>query len=567
MTSYGALESRRFGDDPDMPATDSASGVAISASLPRVSSFLTTDYVDPNRQRRPYVPYSLSSRNASYSSLTSAQGDSSSVVDTHRDHSMAIRYRLFSRLDPTGSTLAMPNHIVPSEFFSILPFDDFKDESGKQGSIVTIFSIWNTMMGTSLLAMPWALQQAGLAWGLFLMLTMAFLALYTAYRVVQSPEGLTVNGSAIAEFSDVCRYYWGKWGEMIAVVFSIVVLLGGIIVYWVLMSNFLYFTGNVIYEAIQPNSTTLPVMANKTFTCDVYCLDSENLQTTLLNDVAEESTFDRLWKLQGTVPIYLAVLTFPLMNFKSPSFFAKFNMLGTLSVIYLLCFTASKAAECGFNMNFTDPLSPHYVELFRWNFPALTGTLALSYFIHNAILTILRNQKNPENNARDLSIGYILSAICYVFIGFMFFAAFPTYRRCISDNFLNNFGSGDVMSAIARMFLLFQMITVLPLLMYFVRSQFFYTVTGDVYPGMGFVCLLNFCVMAIAVLFAMMYPHVGSILRYVGSLSGLVYIFTLPCAVYLMRLRSEGKLTKVHLGIHGFIVLLGAANMVSQFFV
>ncbi|TMS38165.1 hypothetical protein L596_004946 [Steinernema carpocapsae] len=170
---------------------------------------------------------------------------------------MAIRYRLFSRLDPTGSTLTMPNHIVPSEFFSILPFDDFKDESGKQSSIVTIFSIWNTMMGTSLLAMPWALEQAGLGWGLFLMLTMAFIAVYTAYRVIESPNDLTVNGSAVAEFSDVCRYYWGKWGEMIAVVFSLVVLLGGVIVYWVLMSNFLFFTGNLVYgnsfPLIHPN--------------------------------------------------------------------------------------------------------------------------------------------------------------------------------------------------------------------------------------------------------------------------------------------------------------------------
>lgn len=47
------------------------------------------------------------------------------------------------------------------------------------------------MMGTSLLAMPWALQQAGLGLGICLMLLMAFLALYTAYRVVQSPQGLS----------------------------------------------------------------------------------------------------------------------------------------------------------------------------------------------------------------------------------------------------------------------------------------------------------------------------------------------------------------------------------------
>ncbi len=46
------------------------------------------------------------------------------------------------------------------------------------------------MMGSSLLTMPYALQQAGLALGLFLLLFIAAIALYTAYRIVQSPQGL-----------------------------------------------------------------------------------------------------------------------------------------------------------------------------------------------------------------------------------------------------------------------------------------------------------------------------------------------------------------------------------------
>jgi hypothetical protein len=53
--------------------------------------------------------------------------------------------------------------------------------------------------------------------------------------------------SARAEFSDVCRYFFGKKGEYVSVFFSIIVLFGGVIVYFVLMSNFLYYTGNIVY--------------------------------------------------------------------------------------------------------------------------------------------------------------------------------------------------------------------------------------------------------------------------------------------------------------------------------
>lgn len=41
------------------------------------------------------------------------------------------------------------------------------------------------MMGTSLLSMPWAVEQAGLAAGLVLILVMAAICFYTAYCILQ----------------------------------------------------------------------------------------------------------------------------------------------------------------------------------------------------------------------------------------------------------------------------------------------------------------------------------------------------------------------------------------------
>ncbi|KAI1728032.1 transmembrane amino acid transporter protein domain-containing protein [Ditylenchus destructor] len=538
MASYGAIDVQ-FESEGDLPIARSVDHLMVHSRVRRPQM----SRADSGLVRRPYLPVSTSQ-----ASLQSGAGSSSNNELLIRDQNMAIRYRLFNRLDPGGSHLMMPAHVIPAELFSILPFDEFKDIEGKQGSIVTIFSIWNTMMGTSLLAF------------------------YTAYRVIESPHGLTLcTDSNNAEFSDVCRYFWGKHGEYVSVFFSIVVLLGGAIVYFVLMSNFLFYTGNIVHESLQPNSSILPVMANKTFTCDVFCPEqiiqtpSELVYGVMNFDSSHK--FDSFWKLQGSVPIYLAILTFPLLNFKSPTFFTKFNVLGTVSVIYLIIFTFSKMLECGFNMNFVNANSPNYAKLFSWKFPALTGTLSLSYFIHNAILTILRNQKHPENNVRDLSIGYVLSALCYLLIGTMFFVSFPTYRNCISDNFLNNFGTGDVMSATARVFLLFQMFTVLPLLLYLIRVQFSYVFAGTVYPGLLYVCLINFGVVTLATFFAVVYPHVGSILRYVGSFSGMIYIFTLPCLVHLKRLKLQGRLTRLQIVLHSGIIVLGVFNLISQFLI
>ena len=56
---------------------------------------------------------------------------------------------------------------------------------------------------------------------------------------------LAKNGDVL-EFSDICKEYLGKPGELIAILFSVGAIAGTIIVYWVLMSNFLFNSGKYI---------------------------------------------------------------------------------------------------------------------------------------------------------------------------------------------------------------------------------------------------------------------------------------------------------------------------------
>ncbi|KAF6770976.1 hypothetical protein AHF37_09963 [Paragonimus kellicotti] len=67
-------------------------------------------------------------------------------------------------------------------------------------------------------------------------------------------------------------------------------------------------------------------------------------------------------------------------------------------------------------------------------FPSLTGTCSLAFFIHNALQTILRAQRHPENN-----------------------------------NFLDNLYT-DIPVFIGRLGLLFQMSTVYPMIVYILRG-------------------------------------------------------------------------------------------------
>lgn len=51
-----------------------------------------------------------------------------------------------------------------------------------------------------------------------------------------------------------------------------------------------------------------------------------------------ERTFDALgpvWDLRNTVPVFLALLIFPLLNFNSTTFFTKFNSLGEYTTLVI----------------------------------------------------------------------------------------------------------------------------------------------------------------------------------------------------------------------------------------
>ncbi len=45
------------------------------------------------------------------------------------------------------------------------------------------------------------------------------------------------------------------------------------------------------------------------------------------------------------------------------------------------------------------------------------GILGGGYYLHNITLPIVRNSKKPENNVRDVFIGYFLVFLSYVICG------------------------------------------------------------------------------------------------------------------------------------------------------
>ena len=72
--------------------------------------------------------------------------------------------------------------------------------------ILFSFAVWNTMMGTSLLSMPWAIEQAGLVAGLSLILVMAAICFYTAFCILRV-YGIYGNPCSMLSLLDCCVFF------------------------------------------------------------------------------------------------------------------------------------------------------------------------------------------------------------------------------------------------------------------------------------------------------------------------------------------------------------------------
>lgn len=503
--------------------------------------------------------------------LVATNDDEAPLVETSQAASIYSRYRYYDRLFNRSITessveeddfVRIPDHVIPWYFrIPKISVPNFQvPDDGKQSSIVTIFAIWNMMMGTSLLSLPWAYHHAGLIGGSLVIFLMTGLCFYTASLVEFVPKIVSVQ---VAEFTDLVALLMGRLAHKISQVSSLSIIAGGCIVYWILMTNFLRHIVSFVYQ-VQFGNASMGMNASS-----VVCRTALNLDDP--NPDADSRLFFQV--LDYGVPALLVLILGPIMCLKSVSIFLRFNLLGTLSVFFLIGFATFKAYSWGaVHLNWTDPNSPHYVQLFRWNFPILTGVLSLALFIHNCLTTLLRTQKNPANNQRDLAIAYTLVGVTYLFISLAIYISFPLDKDCIRDNFLDNLETNDLFAFITRLFLLLQVVTLFPLLVYMLRVQvlglFADQATGQVPHQALRIVALNVLLLIGCILFAIYYPQIGSVIRYCGSFSGLILIFTLPPLAFIRaREMIKRPIQPIVFALLVLIMLFGFANFISQFLV
>eukprot|EP01121_Diplochlamys_sp_Union-15-3_P012982 TRINITY_DN3960_c0_g2_i2.p1 TRINITY_DN3960_c0_g2~~TRINITY_DN3960_c0_g2_i2.p1 ORF type:complete len:358 (-),score=26.03 TRINITY_DN3960_c0_g2_i2:23-1066(-) len=287
------------------------------------------------------------------------------------------KMRYFNALSVNSElrTLVPPAHIVPKNLWLGLAL-----QKPKQKSLVTIFSLWNTMMGSSLLTLPWGFSESGLIMGIITLLVVGVLTWYTCTLIVK--HGLNRPDGSNVELFDLCKEHFGKVGEILPWFASILVLVGALVAYDILMMDSLY----------------------------------SNVQSVIYWSTGHNSS--QIWTKGFSAAIVIAVV-FPIANLKSFSILVKFNSVGILCIALIVIFILVSSFKHGLKFD--------NVPLYNTGFIHLAGLLNVSFFIHNCVVAIMKDQENPKKNVRDLTIAFILAGLTYCIIGAITYLAYWYY--------------------------------------------------------------------------------------------------------------------------------------------
>mmetsp|Transcript_18808 Transcript_18808/g.47726 ORF Transcript_18808/g.47726 Transcript_18808/m.47726 type:complete len:545 (-) Transcript_18808:4001-5635(-) len=434
---------------------------------------------------------------------------------------LSMKLKYYMKLKSPGDRLSAhplnpPPHVA--SFAWSLPFWTGKQDK-KRSSPTIVFSIWNTMVGSALLSLPWAFSQAGVGMGAGLAVVVGTMGWWTTTLIIN-------NGWGHLDFSDVCLLALGRWAQVLALISSWFTIIAALMSYEVLFTNsIISCVESVAYFATGENITS-PGDGLGFFTPQI-------------------------------APIFVTASLFPLLCFKRLDFLVKIASWGVLCVIYILLFILAESGK----VIAQNGLDLGEVVWFDVRFGSLGAVFTFSFFIQCIILPIMSTHKRPEKGPRDTGLAFFAGGVCYLCVGVATNLAFP---QGLPQDFFSTFDYTDVPAFTARLALVFHIYTVMPLLVMMIRTQFFSAILGveRVFPGYGWTILLNIIVCSIFTLVAIFFPNPGQIVSIGGAVTGTIYTYGLPVTAHVViNLRAKnitwrGATFAICVGVLGICIVL-----------
>ena len=481
-------------------------------------------------------------------------------------------------VDTDGEPLLRPSAAASSNSSS-LNASDPQPLATFQPRLATIASIVNTMMGTTILALPFGMSQAGIGVGVVVTALVGSVSCATCLIVVE--RGLLAGHDS---FAGSVEAHLGRRVQHVAWAFSAAIILGAAIVYHILMGETLFALVNAVAPAAVSGGWSRTVAALVPWAIYPICALKDLSLLVRFNSVGAARRRVRRALLSSNFfsvilppPRFIFLFSAGFIFMAYTMFFICFHGVRTLAGghvvtrattgadappysdsgdFYLTTLGSTQFAGMGGMVRRRHRCAGTRSALFahHHNHPAPPPPqMMLSFYLHNVVQPIVKNA-NPKTRRVDIAVGYMIAASLYSVVGVLGYLGFADSHawgscaasavlpagalpcRPLSSDFLAAFGSGlgsalDAYTFSARASLYLQLLTVFPILLLIIREQVWTLFKGVAYPSVWHVAGLNAVMMAVTTTFSALDVKIGEVLRFVGAVGGFVVVFAVPAGM------------------------------------
>ena len=391
-------------------------------------------------------------------------------------------------------------------------------EKKKNSSLQTVFSIWNTMIGSTMVSIPFNVYYAGILPTIFLGLLYGFVCYLTCAVIIRL--GGKEDDFAVIVYNYL-SYAFGqktaKVGKIIQIIFNLAINTGATFIYFLIINQNLY-------------------------PCICLLLKAFNIE---INALDLEPRFDRFSLFYCA--LIVTAIEFPLTILRELRFLSKFNSYGIFFVSALLVFVIYTGIRTmaidSFSFEYkenVDGSKLRYLYLFGESPGLLTGTLSLGLFCHSVILQLVKNNRKQENNQRDLFIGYICVTLTYITIGIFGYIGFSgcEYKSELQGNWFLFFESDNYVILALRILNVIQLSSIFPILFFAVRTQLMQNFLNKYYISPSRIPIIIFSVsmllLCIIVLY-FCYNILPNLIGFVGAGTALVLVYTIAPLINMIN--------------------------------
>ena len=372
------------------------------------------------------------------------------------------------------------------------------------------WNVTNLIQGTGILGVPYAVMMGGWA-AVAAIVVVAAVCCFTGKLLVdclyEESKRTGARKRVRINYPEVGEAAWPGWGNRIVSVVQVCEMFGGVIMYIVLLAT--------VFSDILEGMTPLDVY-DWAVVCSLVALPT--IFITRMSVIA--------WV----------------------SMFSVFALLSSIATIIIFCITEYK------NMTLSNIPAFDYQT-----FPIGFGVIVFSYCAHAVFPGVEGSMKEPKQFPGMMNAAFGLAAAVKVALGLLAVLRFgPNTEQVITVNM----GISPVFNVVATVLVVTNVFLAFPICMFVVLETwdfkilpYFPHLSADGSYHWFWLALTRPMMLTFALFLAIIVPHFGLLMGFVGSFTGTCLSFVFPC-IFHMKLKWD-KLHWYDIALRIFVILFG----------